>query len=420
MKIRFVLFALLLTALPITSCGGGGVDPHYFSKDEHILNVRRIGYITGAEAPYNTMEFGLGSCDLGYPVYNETTGKMNYFFGDTFSQNHQSGQWRSNVACVSSDFNYADGLILDDYLKNAAGYLKPIINGHHSGDGQYEVTKIPTGLVFVNGTIYMYFFSMYDWSANLDNRMNFGGCIKSSNNGETWERIYDLVWTNFSPDGSYGSNNSKESITKLINEDIFNTPLDENVVNIEDHFGFDATQICPYYADDGYIYLFLEGGYRNHPLKLARVTPTNIEKWDEYEYMQGYDNDGNPTYLKGYDGLKALYKNTKAEITTMNFGEMSVVYNPYLNKYCLLTSTTGGVRMFLSDKVYGPYNETYLIYTQGDEICPISSTTGKPIVSAYAPQTHAKMLAENGKKMYMFTSSWIPCYNPSLYEVIFK
>ena len=36
-----------------------------------------------------------------------------------------------------------------------------------------------------------------------------------------------------------------------------------SVVNIEDHFGFDATQICPYYADDGYIYLFLEDFFQN-------------------------------------------------------------------------------------------------------------------------------------------------------------
>ena len=398
------------------------VEPEtYLSYDERVKNIKRLGYVTGPEAFYNTMEFGLGSCDLGYPLYIPDRNQMYYFFGDSFSQNNQSGMWRSNVAGISSDFNFADGLTIDDALLTPNGYLMAIYNGHHMDMGS-EVTKIPTGAIYVNGNIYMYYFSMHNWSFSQDTRMNYGGCIKSSDYGATWERIYDLTWVNLSPDMTYGTGNKEndfECLKVLINEDIDNNERTENLIALEDHLGWDAVMIYPMMGPDGYVYVFLEAGYRNHHLKVGRVLPQNIEVFNEYEYLQGFDANGNPIFEKGYDALKALYHNTDAEITNANFGEMSGIYNPYFQKYCLFTVSTGSVDMFMSDHIYGPYNDRIHFYSHGQLPSPISSTTGQPIVSAYAPMVHEKMLADGGKTMYMLTSSWIPCYNPSLYEVKF-
>ena len=191
----------------------------YLSYDERVKNIRRMGYVTGPEAFYNTMEFGLGSCDLGYPLYIPDRNQMYYFFGDSFSQNNQSGMWRSNVAGISSDFNFADGLTIDDALLTPNGYLMAIYNGHHMDMGS-EVTKIPTGAIYVNGNIYMYYFSMHNWSYSQDTRMNYGGCIKSSDYGATWERVYDMTWVNLSPDMTYGTGNREndfECLKVLIN-----------------------------------------------------------------------------------------------------------------------------------------------------------------------------------------------------------
>ena len=389
--------------------------------EEHVKNIKRLGYVTGPEGFYNTMEYGLGSCDLGYPVYISDIDTMYYFFGDSFSQNNQSGAWRSNIAAISQDFDYSNGLELNEALTNQNGYLKAIYNGHHMDEGS-EVTKIPTGVIYVNHTIYMYYFSMHNWSYDRDVKMNYGGCIKSSDYGETWERIYDLTWVNLSPDMTYGTANNENDyqvLRRLINEDIDNNERSEDLIELEDHLGFDSVLIYPMLGDDGYVYIFCEGGYRNHKLKVGRVLPENIEIFNEYEYLQGFDGAGEPIFKKGYDGLKSLYGNKNAEITDINFGEMSGVYNPYLKKWCLLTVSTGSVDMVLSDHIYGPYKDKIHLYSQGDEICPVSSTTGAPIISAYAPMTHEKMLKDNGKTMYMLTSTWIPCYNPSLYEVKF-
>jgi hypothetical protein len=397
-------------------------EPEVFlSYDEKVKNIKRINYVTGAEATYNTMEFGLGSCDLGYPLYIDDTDEMYFFFGDSFSQNNQSGMWRSNVVGISKDFDFSDGLTIDDALLTSSGYLMAIYNGHHMDEGS-EVTKIPTGVIYINKTIYMYYFSMHNWSFSRDTKMNYGGCIKSTDLGKTWERIYDLTWVNLAPDKSNGTGNNAnnyENLKVLINEDINNTERTEDLIELDDHLGFDATQIFPYLNKDGYVYLFLEGGYRNRNLKLGRVLPENIEKFEEIEYLQGYEENGDPIYIKGYAGLKALYNNKNSEITEVPFGEMSAFFNPYFNKYCLLTVTTGSVDMFMSENIYGPYKEKVHLYSQGQVPAPISSTTGEPILSAYAPLSHEKMLKDGGKTMYMLTSTWIPCYNPSLYEVKF-
>ena len=421
--------SLILFVIPfMVACSSGKTTPQptepeeeTLSYDERVKNIKRLGYITGPEAFYNTMEYGLGSCDLGYPLYIPDTNKMYYFFGDSFSQNNQSGMWRSNVAGISTDFDFSDGLSIDDALCTPNGYLMAIYNGHHMDVGS-EVTKIPTGAIYVNNTIYMFYFSMHNWSFSQDTRMNYGGCIKSTDMGATWERIYDLTWVNLSPDMTYGTGNKENNFEKLqvlINEDIDNNERTEDLINLEDHLGFDATMIYPMMGPDGYIYLFLEGGWRNHPLKVGRVTPENIEKFNEIEYLQGFDTSNNPIYLKGYEGLKALYHNTDAEITDANFGEMSGIYNPYFKKYCLFTVCNESVDMYMSDKIYGPYTDKIHFYSQGQEPMPISSTTGEPIDHVYAPMVHEKMLADGGKTMYMITSSRVPCYNPSLYEVKF-
>ena len=393
----------------------------YLSYDQRVKNIKRLGFVTGPEGYYNTMEFGLGSCDLGYPLYIPDRNQMYYFFGDSFSQNHQSGMWRSNVAGISTDFNFSDGLTIDDALFTSNGFLMAIYNGHHMDIGS-EVTKIPTGAIYVNGNIYMYYFSIHNWSVAADTCMNYGGCIKSSDYGATWERIYDLTWVNLSPDMTYGTTNREndfECLKMLINEDIDNNERTENLIALEDHLGWDSVMIYPMMGPDGYVYVFLEAGFRNHHLKVGRVLPQNIEIFNEYEYLQGFDESGNPVFQKGYEGLKALYHNTDAEITAANFGEMSGIYNPYFQKYCLFTVSTGSVDMFMSDHIYGPYTDRIHFYSHGQLPSPISSTTGEPIVSAYAPMVHEKMLADGGKTMYMLTSSWIPCYNPSLYEVKF-
>jgi hypothetical protein len=375
------------------------------SFDRLVDNVEHLGFVTGDEAPGKTTDFDVGGTDLGYPLYVKELKKTYFFFGDTFTKN-QTGNWRSNVVGISEDDNLSDGLTLSSFISSSAGYTTFAINGHHDRNGVNEVTKIPTGVIDVDGILYMYYFSMWNWNAANDNMMNYGGCVKSTNFGKTWERIYDLTWIN--PE----SGNTKENITGLINETAYNVKNGGNIL-YEDHIGFDATQICPVDGKDGYIYLFLEGGYRNHGPKVARVLKEKIEIFEEYEYFIGkYDENNNPQFRKGKQGLAYIRGKSSTELVSNPFGEMSAFYNSYLKKWCIMTATGNSVMMFMSKNIIGPYNSRCMLFPGSSKVVPVGSI--------YAPLSIEEMQEEGGKIMYLLTSTWLPYYNPSFIKVTFK
>ena len=379
-------------------------EPEKLSYDRLVDNVEHLGFVTGKDSPGVTTDYDVGGTDLGFPVYIPEIDKIYYFFGDTFTTG-QSGHWRSNVMGISEDKNLSDGLTLSSFVSTPSGYTTYAINGHHDNSGVNEVTKIPTGVIDIDGTLYMYYFSMWNWDAPSDNKMNYGGCIKSTDYGHTWERIYDLTWVN--PE----CGNSKERIQILINETADNVVGGGNI-SIEDHYGFDMTQIFPVDGKDGYIYLFLEGGYRNHGVKLARVLKENIEIFEEYEYLTKLDDSGNPVYKKGKQGIAYIKGKSSTQLVSNPFGEMTAFYNAYLKKWCMMTATGSAVMMFMSDNIYGPYNTRCLVFPSSSPVVPVGSI--------YAPMSIEQMQEEGGKIMYLLTSTWLPYYNPSFIKVTFK
>jgi len=415
MNKKIILPFIASALMSICSCGSsptpdpGPTPEEKISYDKLVDNIVNLGFATGANSPAKTDEnFGVGGCDLGFPVYAKEKNQIQFYFGDTFTSPNQTGMWRSNVIGIAGDSDDFDkGLNLDEFVVNDSGYLKTAINGKHLASGVNEVTKIPTGVIDIDGTLYMYYFSMFDWNANNDNMMNYGGAIKSKDFGKTWERVYDLTWVN--PE----CKNSKTNIQALINEDVMMAP-DKGSINIDDHYGFDATQIFPLDGKDGYIYFFIEGGYRNHGLKLARVVKENIEKFEEYEYFIGqYDAQGNAKYKKGKNGLAFIRNKISCEICNAPFGEMSAFYNAYLKKWCMMTCTGGSTIMYMADKIDGSWNKSCLLF-------PSSAQKVIPVGSIYAPMSCEAMQKENGKIMYMLCSTWMPYYNPSFIKIIFK
>lgn len=413
-----LLLPLLIASISlVASCGANNnpapspVPPpeETISYDRKVHNIKNLGFATGQYSPGQSHLIGVGGCDLGFPVYVEEINQFQFYFGDTFSSTtSHTGMWRSNVIGTCPDTeDLSDGITLEEFVCSDAGYIKCPINGHHDNNGANEITKIPTGIIDVDGTIYMYYFSMHDWNAPQDNMMNYGGCIKSTDYGKTWARVYDLTWVN--PE----CRNSKEKIQGLINEDVFNTP-NVGKINIEDHYGFDATQIFPLDGKDGYIYLFCEGGYRNHGVKLGRVLKQNIEVFEEYEYFTGtYNSEGEAVYKKGKNGLAFIRNKSVTELVSVAFGEMSAFYNAYLKKWCIMTCTSGYAMMYTADKIDGPYKQKITLFPGNDNRIV-------PNGAFYAPLSMEALQKENGKKMYMLCSTWLPAYNPSFIEITFQ
>ncbi|MBE5757112.1 MAG: DUF4185 domain-containing protein [Clostridiales bacterium] len=163
---------------------------------------------------------GFGSADLGIPVYDADNGQMYMLYGDTFSSHGygDSSVWQKydadinhvNMTMAKTDKYSYDaieangGLKLDSFLTDTGfateGNLKSPIDPV-SG----ETSKLTTGAVIVNGTIYLFY------SSNVPNttvnnggdgiNLVYSGCIKSTD-GVNWERVDDLTWTAFATDNA--------------------------------------------------------------------------------------------------------------------------------------------------------------------------------------------------------------------------
>ena len=425
MKTKKIL-SLAITApllFAMTSCSSNPYPDRKenLSYDPLVESINFKGFVTGANAPFDSTKVEVGGTDLGYHLVDPVTGKTLMFFGDTFIQPAMTGRWRSNVVGYTSETfsTLDDGLTINNFLMNVDNeYAVAAIEGFHSRG--YEESKIPTGTIYLDGTYYVFYFSIYSWDSSK-HYMNYCGVIKSIDNGQTWERVYDLSWVDHLND--IDDTNNYDVLTNLVNQDINLQPNGGNV-NISTHKAYRFTQIMPRVGNDGYVYIFGTVGRYESLLSLGRVKKENFEKFDEYEYLIGYENN-EPVWMKGSNGLAYLDANMdkgyalSAELRGTLTNETSIFYSKKFNKYGILAMSRMndarklGATLFLSDNIYGPYDtKGILIIPQYNEFFPTTDT--------YGPITNDTWQSEDGNTLYMTISLWTPYYNPYLLKIKFK
>lgn len=411
---------VLLPIVALASCGGDSISSSsslnsYVTYSDEIKSIDPLGPVTGPKSKSRTDQMTVGGCDLGYPLFDSETKKSYNFFGDTFDTPNQSGRWRSNTISVSADQNLADGLDIDSFISSKSGIAIPAIEGHHAD--KYEMTKIPTGVFDLNGVFYMFYFSKYSWNVPSPTSMNYGGTVKSLDKGQTWERVYDLTWTDHAVDDATKQQARVSDIQTLINEDV---DMNKGVGNIDvaEHLGYRFTEITPYEAKDGYVYLFGQGGYRSSWISLARVAIANFETFSEYQYLTGYNAKNEPIWVKGRDGLNYLGSHPEEGYCLEVTGtEMTFMYSTALKRYMIFMASNSsgpwGAHYFTSETIGGPYN------VHGTMVLPSSSPL-LPQTSLYAPMVNEAWTEDNGYVFYMLISTWMPDYNPNLFRVEFN
>ncbi|MCQ2802538.1 MAG: DUF4185 domain-containing protein [Bacilli bacterium] len=364
--------------------------------------------IFSGELGYNdTKKYKVGGIDLGFPLYDKVSNKLYLLFGDTFQENNFKYDWRSNSMCLVKELNDKGQIIIDHFLNTLENKAHVLSEGHHKF--KYEVTRIPTGAIEVNGVYYFYYFSMHQWKYAPNRRMNLGGLCKSIDQGKTWEKVNDVTFLN---------DLSKPIAIEIMNEDNNFKPIKKKI-EPKSHLNHSFTQIFPYDGKDGYVYLFAEGGYRNNPLRLGRVKYEDIEKYSEYEYLIRYEN-GKAIFEKGDKARRMMHLGKVPNVCDANSGEMSLIYNEYLKKYCIFMTTDkpnegnteAGLYMFMSDTLVGPYKDFIKIADKDDPKLAI--------VGMYAPMTHETLTKNNGKDVYLLLSQWIPLYNPITVHLEFE
>ena len=327
-----------------------------------VTNIKFISMITGPDSENNTeSRWKVSGTDIGV-LFGEETIYM--AFGDTFYSGSSEASfdqlWRSNVLAVISDDVPEDGFTIDSMITDSEGYAKQFIPGVKNGEeeglyGGFQVTAIPTGGIEIDGNLYVSYMSVSWWGAPGIWTCNFGGIVKSEDKGETFTIIEDLRW-----------------------------PGDSNFI-----------QLSMVRSGD-YVYMYGIPAGRFGSVKLMRVRVDMIEDPEKYEYFVSFDDQGSPVYKPGEKGRKEA-----KVVASPSVGEHSVVYNEYINGYIMsyYNPKTDAIEVRSSENLEGPFST------------PIEAITSEMLPTLYGAFMHERLVADEGKRIYMAVSQFFPIYN---------
>ena len=401
------------------SVGGNEIfSPVTYSKSEEIKNVWGVGYISGRLMPGYDESYCVGATDLGCTIYDEDNDILYFAHGDTFNNDGKIAPailWRSNVLAYkenASTWDLEKDPNIDGYITNSLGIAKAMIEGKHASDDvKFEVTKIPRGGVVINGNIYLWYMSVASWIPWIN---NYCGVIKSADGGKTWERVYDLTWINTLTD--------RQDVIKTLSVETVDGYASAVELDYENRVAPNFLQIYPVDGKDGYIYIFgaTEGTQANG--RLGRVAYDNIEKFQEYEYYTGKDDNGDPIWIKGAAGLQAAHSTDESFIIKKSapvdpnnsIGEASIFYNEYLGKWVMVFhSRNSSIVYRTADVLWGEWTTAKTILDKSDFPFPYGAER------TYGGYSHEIMSKDRGKTIYIVVSTWNP-YNCLMVGVEFN
>jgi Domain of unknown function (DUF4185) len=323
-----------------------------------VENVRRVAQVTGPDSPNHTGRFEIAGQDLGSMF--QAYGKTWLVFGDTFGRRDpgQTGgggtEWRSNTLAWTNDTDPADGLRLDGYLTDDVGWAKELIDSKKV-DG-VEMTTIPTYGFAADGAMYLAYMSVKHWGDPGEWETNYSGFAKSTDQGLTWTKLAAPRWP--------GTSNFVQVSTVQVGDEIYFWGVT--------HGRFGGVQLMKVYERD-------------------------VERPAAYRYFAGTDASGRPQWSPELAAARTIVDDT--------VGELSVVWNPYLNRW-LMSYTNGGAQSAVIREgvtPWGPWGDAVTLLSQSQE------------PGLYAPYMAPQYIADGGRTIYFTLSLWNP-YNVYWYR----
>lgn len=394
-----------------------------------VTGIRFVGDITGTGI---TDQWDVSGSDLGIPVWSPSQQRMYFLFGDTFGvpkkydeglrqfvpdTGTESRNWRGTVAGYTSNLDTSAGIQWEGFLGDEEGNARALIPALYAKNEMHtEVTKISQGGVEVDGALYVFYESIRHWGPKNCGRwyVNYGGAIKSTDGGKSFQRVRELTWTECGDKAEFTN-----LIRRLAQQDERLQP-GEGDFDIASHEAPSFGQIYALDGKDGYIYLYGRHGGRVYGIKAARVKRERIESFNEYEYLVGFQGC-EPVWAKGQEGLRLLRERKEAcDIIAAPTSNMCVSFNKYLGGWLLLYyKPQTGIMYTVSDAPYGPYPQPRMMLPIDHPILIEQAPLGGNRL--YGGFTHEMLSKEDGKRIPLIISQWTnQFYNSKMLEVTFE
>ncbi|MDR0395357.1 MAG: DUF4185 domain-containing protein [Tannerella sp.] len=322
-----------------------------------VRKVSRIARVTGrsmADESYpnpnqTATRWNVGGTDLGI-IWEMQEGKYGIFFGDTYgsdfvpkqaSPGPNGGSWRCNVLAFSDDHDLDDGLSFSAMATDQGGNAREIVYGGKDDSGNGDWTSIPTAAIRADGVDYVHYFNLKNWTGWIT---NYSGMYKSVDNGLTWTKCEQIVFSSDSPFGQGG-----------------------------------------YFKKDGYVYMIGTRTGRDSEASLARFREPDIEDRNRYEYWDGVAG----RWITG-DEDKAT------PVIRDKVGELSFIYNEKHEKWIIayFNADRYNITMRTAEHITGLWSEPYEL------------ASGKEYAQLYGSYFHP--LSVSGDNLYFLMSMWMP------------
>ncbi|WP_231569384.1 DUF4185 domain-containing protein [Prescottella defluvii] len=310
----------LINSLPWITGAPNGALPVLTGK------TKAIEMVTGPGSPNNSIErFSVSGTDLGIMWDTGKTGQdreVMVLFGDTVGDCDEPGdQWRSNVLFRSGDESLDDGMRIDSSPLDGPNFSRQVIDGllPNPRGGFPEFTVIPTGGVAVDGVQYVRWMSVRSWDTPGEWTTNYSGLATSTDNGERWHTDPSTVRANLDGLGIPGI-----------------PPVSP------ENNDWQMSAFLPGRAGDDFIYEFGTQSGRSGQARIARVPKAQIADSLAYQYWNGSD--------WSEDIADAV------PVISGKVSELSVQWNPYLNRYVSIYTDLGGLRMRQALRPEGPWS----------------------------------------------------------------
>lgn len=323
-----------------------------------VADITQVCQLTGPapEGANDTATVKIAGTDLGHMF--DADGKTWFTFGDTFGE-RPAGMtggggsiWRSNTMAYTTDADPSDCITFDGWITDDVGWAKELISKQRPSS---EITVIPTNGFAANGSMYLHYMAVTHWGDPGEWETSHAGLARSTDGGQTWEKLENVTWPG---DGSF-----QQVAVAHLGEDLL-------------FWGIPSGRL---------------GG-----LSLMKVAEVDVEDLSAYRYFSGVDDEGRPTWSADPAAATLLIDRPT--------GELSVVWNPYLERWLLTTmADNANAVMYEGLSPWGPWGEPVSLFTQAE----------KP--GLYAPFMHAPYVADGGRTIYFTLSLWGP-YNVFWYR----